>query len=179
MDLQDRTFPKHICWNAATVHHLHPGSQLWVCLKSVFSSMILEVSTEVKHKRLQEEISQVKTNWKIFLKISPNYSFSKMLMNFKISWWAVVPRGRCLNPALWKKLQRCFAHGHICRFSVIILRVKRPMDCIFWCLHVRNRQRNSPTYWGPRFCHSFSIVAFWRFRSLKIRLTVPWRTCSS
>lgn len=44
-------------------------------------------------------------------------------------------------------------HTYICRFSVIILRAKRPMDCIFLCLHVRNKQRNSPTYWGPRFCH--------------------------
>ena len=48
-------------------------------------------------------------------------------------------------------------HTYMCRFSIIMFRAKRPMDCIFLCLHVRNRQRNSPTYWGPRFCHLSNI----------------------
>lgn len=39
------------------------------------------------------------------------------------------------------------------RLSMMTLRVKSPTDCILLCLHVRNRHRNSPTYWGPRFCH--------------------------
>jgi len=44
--------------------------------------MVLETTTQAEHKGLQEEISQIKTNWKIFLKVLPNHRFSKMFMNF-------------------------------------------------------------------------------------------------
>lgn len=85
-------------WNTATIHHLNLGANFWICLKSVFSWMFLEMTTKAEHRGLQEEISQIKTNWKIFLKTLPNYILSKMFMNFETSWWAAVPRGRCLNP---------------------------------------------------------------------------------
>lgn len=70
---------------------------------SVFSWRFLEMTTKAEQKGLQKEISQFKTNCKTFLKILPNYSFSKMFMNFETSWWAAVPRGRCLNPWAEKK----------------------------------------------------------------------------
>lgn len=65
-------------------------------------------------------------------------------------------------PALLQCIMICCSamikiNTYICRFSVTIFRANRPIDCIFLCLQVRNRQRNSPTYWGPRFCHLNNI----------------------
>lgn len=57
------------------------------------------------------------------------------------------------NPRVPGALGQPHSPTHMCRFSMIMLRLSSPTDCILLCLQLRNRHRSSPTYWGPRFCH--------------------------
>lgn len=89
--------------------------------------------------------------------IANNKEVYKPVINFELSLlikWKLPALLQCIMIC---RLAMIKINTYTCRFSVIIFRANRPIDCIFLCLQVRNRQRNSPTYWGPRFCHLNNI----------------------